>query len=79
MDAPANGILSGPIASTFNAIPFDKSPSTCQRKKEHRKALGFQILHFDWSFSSDIMAVKGLKLKMGPITAAHYRDCFALS
>ena len=31
-----------------------------QKKNEHRKAEGFQIVHFDWSFSSDIMAVKGL-------------------
>ena len=58
---PANSTFSGPITSTFNAVPFDKSPFTCQCKnKEHRKAEGFQIVHFDWSFSSDIMAVKGL-------------------
>ena len=29
--------------------------------KKDKRAEGFQILHFHWSFSSDIMAVKGLK------------------
>ena len=60
MDAPANNVFSGPITSTFSAIPFDKSHFTCQCEKEDRKAKGFQILRFDWSFSSDIIAVKGL-------------------
>ena len=46
--------------STFNAMRFDENLFTCQcgRKK---KAYGFQISHFSWSFSSDIRAVKGLK------------------
>ena len=30
------------------------------RKKENKNALGFETSHFYWSFSSDIMAVKGL-------------------
>ena len=60
MDAPANSILSGLITSTFSAIPVDKSPFTRQCEKEDRKAKGFQILRFDWSFPSDIVAVKGL-------------------
>ena len=29
-------------------------------KNKDRNSDGFQILHFYWSFSSDIMAVKGL-------------------
>ena len=29
-------------------------------KNENRKALGFQISHFHWPFSSEIMAGKGL-------------------
>ena len=40
---------------------FDEDPFTCQCEKEDKKAYGFQILHFYWSFSSDLMAVKGLK------------------
>ena len=32
-------------------------------RKEDRKVKGFQILLFDWSFSSDILAVKRLTLK----------------
>ena len=32
-----------------------------KKKKKKKKALGFQISHFYWSFSGDIMAVKGLK------------------
>ena len=31
------------------------------REKDDKKAEGFQILCFHWLFSSDIMAVKGLK------------------
>ena len=60
MDAPGNSIFSGPITSTFNAIPFDRSPFTRQCEKEDRKTKGFQILHFDWSFSDDTVAVNGL-------------------
>ena len=63
MDVPANNIFSGPITSTVNAVPFDKSRFTRQCKKEDRKALRFQILLFDWSFSSDILAVKRLTVK----------------
>ena len=39
---------------------FNENPFTYQCKKEDKKAEGFQISHFYWSFSSDIMAVKGL-------------------
>ena len=39
---------------------FDENLFTCQCDKEKKKAQGFQILHFQWPFSSDIMAVKGL-------------------
>ena len=46
--------------SIFNAMRFDKSPFTCQCEKEDKKAYGFQISHFYWSFSSDTMAVKVL-------------------
>ena len=38
MDVPANTIVSSPVTSTFNAVPFDKSPFTCQCEKEDRKA-----------------------------------------
>ena len=48
-------------ATTFNAMHFDEDPFTCQCEKEDKKAYGLQILHFYWSFSSDLMAVKGLK------------------
>ena len=40
---------------------FDKSPFTCQREKEDKKATGFQISQFYWSFSSDITAAKGIR------------------
>ena len=59
---PANSIFSGPISitSSFNAMDFGDNPLTCQCEKEVKKAEGFLILHFYGSFSSDIMAVKGL-------------------
>ena len=38
---------------------FDEKPFTRQSKTEDKKAEGFQILHFYWSFSGDT-AVKGL-------------------
>ena len=41
-------------------MPSDENPFTRQCKKDNRKASAFQILHFCCSFSSDIMAVKGL-------------------
>ena len=47
-------------ASTFEAMHFDEDPFTCQCKNENKKAQEFQISHFYWLFSSDIMAVKGL-------------------
>ena len=56
-DAPANSIF-----STFSALCFDDSPFTWQCEKEDRNSSGFQILHFYWSFSSGIMAVKGLTM-----------------
>ena len=46
--------------STFSATYFDDSPFTCRYKKEGKKAEGLQILYFYWSFSNDIMVVKGL-------------------
>ena len=44
----------------FQCMCFDADPFTCQCKKEDRNSKGFHILHFYWSFSSDIVAVKGL-------------------
>ena len=38
----------------------DQNPFTCQREKEDKKASRVQISRFYWSFSSDIVAVKGL-------------------
>ena len=37
-EAPANSVISGPIASTFNAVCFDKDRFTCQCEKEDKKA-----------------------------------------
>ena len=48
--------------STFNAVRFDENPFKCQYEKENKKAEGFHISHFYWSFSSENMAVKGLWL-----------------
>ena len=42
--------------SNFNVMHFYEIPFTCQCKKENR----FQIPHFCWSFSHDIIAVKGM-------------------
>jgi len=39
---------------------FDKNPFTFQSETDNKKAEGFQILHFYWSFLSAITAVKGL-------------------
>ena len=50
---------------------FDENPFTSRYEKENKKAWRFQILHFHWSFSSDIMAVKGLKSEPN-----HDRDNF---
>ena len=52
--------ISAPIPSTFSAMCFDENPFTCQCEKEDKSSQRFQILPFDWLFSSDIMAVKGL-------------------
>jgi len=41
---------------------FDENLFTDQCEKEDKKALEFQISRFYWSFSSDIMAVKGLMI-----------------
>ena len=46
--------------STFNAMRFDENSFKCQCEKEDKEACRFQILHFRWSFSTDIMTVKGL-------------------
>ena len=46
--------------SAMNSLNFDKNSFTCQCETEDKNADGFQILHFYWSFSSDIVAVKGL-------------------
>ena len=35
--------------------------SHARAKEKTERLKGFQTVHFDWSFSSDIMAVKGLK------------------
>ena len=53
-------ILRSYNTSTFNPIHFAENPFTCQWEKE-KKASGFQIWHFQWSFSSDILTVKGLR------------------
>ena len=47
--------------STFNAMRFDANPFSCQCEKEDKEAEGSQMWHLYWSFSSDVMAVKGLE------------------
>ena len=49
-----------PCYMYFQCIRVDESPFTCLCEKEDGKAHGFQIVHFYWPFSSDIMAMKGL-------------------
>ena len=61
MDVPANSIFSGPITSIFSAKSFDGDPFICQCEKEDKKAQGFPILPLCGSFSSEFVAVKGLK------------------
>ena len=46
----------------FEGCAFWWNPFTYRFKKEHKKAEGFQILHFSRSFSMNILAVKGLKI-----------------
>ena len=53
--------------STLNAKRFDKKKKnlfTCQCEAEDKKAVGFQISPFHWSFSRDLVAVKGLKKRL---------------
>ena len=40
-------------------------------KKKTKGLKGFQILHFHWSFSSDIKAVKGLRSLMDSLLITH--------
>ena len=54
-------IFFAPVASTFTAVCFDENPLTRQCVNEGRNSSGFQILYLYCSFSSDVMAVKGLK------------------
>ena len=55
------------ITSTFNAVCFEKilSNDSAKNKTETVKCFDFIFFfifsHFYWSFSSEIMAVKGLK------------------
>ena len=64
------------LASTFNAMRFDEDPFTRQCEKtttEDLKAQGFQISHFYWSFSSDVMTVKGLIVSLSQCWARNGR------
>ena len=56
-------MVSDPVTSALNALRFCDYPFTCQYNKENKKAEGFKIPHCHWSFSSDILAVKGLRQK----------------
>ena len=56
---PGNCIFSGPMIYLLSMCS-DDNPFTCQCEKEGKQAQGFQVSHFYWLFSSDIMAVKGL-------------------
>ena len=40
---------------------FDEDPFICQREKEDEKAERFQISHFSWWFSNDIMIIMAVK------------------
>ena len=57
---------------TFKALRFDENPFTCQCENEIKKAEGFQISHFHWSFSSDIMAVMGLNVVQSSSDLGHF-------
>ena len=60
----ANSVCSGPVRSVFNAMGFDEDPSYASAKKKTKRlftSLKFKISQFHWSFSNDIIAVKGLK------------------
>ena len=46
--------------SAFNVMRLDESLFRCQCAKERKKAVRFQISHFYCSFSSYLVAVKGL-------------------
>ena len=65
---PANSVFSGPMSnkSTFNIVLTEKKIQMV--KRERKKAQRFRILHYYRSFSSDIVAVKGLILdwRSGP-------------
>ena len=45
----------------FSAMHFAENVLTCQNEKENK---WFQMLYFHWSFSNDIMVVKGLKTRV---------------
>ena len=47
--------------SNFNFIRFDKLFSQASEKKRNKKNKEFQISYFYWSFSSDVIAMKGLR------------------
>ena len=49
---------------------FDGDPFTCQCEEEDKKTYGFQISHFYWSFSSDVVAVTVLIMR-GKVTIRH--------
>ena len=61
-DASANSVFSCPITHLLSMLYiFMTSLSHASAKrKEKKKGYGFQISHFCLSFSSDIVAVKGL-------------------
>ena len=55
----------------FQYYVFDEDPFACQCEKEDRNSLEFKIWHFYWSFSSDVMAVKGLNTWLDIIIPHH--------
>ena len=60
---PANSIFSGPITHLLwmLCVLMKLLSRASVKKKKKKKAKGFWILHFKWSFSRNIVAVKGLK------------------
>ena len=73
---PANRIVLGPTYSklTFNTVCFDRNPFSVSCKvSNERKARGFQISHFDWSFVGGIVAVKRL-ISAQKMSLKHNKD-----
>ena len=79
-----NGIYSGSASHLFSilsilcfALIFLKWKSFHMPERKRQKTKGFRISHFQWWFSSDIMAVKGLSLSVASHSVRLSNLCFA--